>query len=264
MFPQNEDLQKIVLTIFISTLLILIFAIVVIIAIIKYRRKQREYAEREKSIKTELIKAVLEAKEEVLEDIADQVHVDIQQTLSLAKLNLNKVLYSSNLEVQSKFAPVKELINKSINEVKTLSRSFDPKMITGHTLEDNITRQLDRVHKKANIETIFNTSEKEIQIGNEKQIFIYRIIQETINNILVHAKATKIIIDLENKINHFIIRIKDNGIGFTNDINLNTLSYKTMGIGLRSIQHRTELMKGELEIKREDKHTLIILTIPYD
>ena len=264
MFSQDEEIRKIVLTISLSTFLILVFAIIVIVAILKYRRKQREYADREKSIKTELIKAVLEAKEEVLEDIADQVHIDIQQTLSLAKLSLNQILYTSNAAIQQQFDPIKELVNKAITEVKTLSRSFDPKMITGHTLEDNIARQLDRLRKKSNIETAFNTSESEIQVSNEKQIFIYRIVQEAINNILAHAKATKITIGLENKPNHFVVRIKDNGIGFPSYVNLNGTSYKTMGIGLRSIQHRTELMNGKLEIKREDKHTLIILTIPYD
>ena len=262
MLTSNEE---IIHTIIISTLMLLFFAVFVVVAILKYRNKSKEFVERENTVKIELVKATLEAKEQTLEDLSEKIHIDIQQSLSLAKLNLNKVLLHPDKIEVAKIIKIKELIVNTIEEVKSLSKDLDPKYITGHTLEENILRQLKRVEEKAELQTIFKTSEEEISINKEKQTFIYRIVQEAINNILAHAGATLIKIELKNNTNEFVITIEDNGKGFNETSLKNKENKISTGIGLINMKNRTKLINGTFLIKsKPNSGTKITLKIPYN
>lgn len=254
---------EIIRTIALSTTLILLLVVIVIIAILKYRSKQKELQERENAIKVELVMAMLEAKEQTLEDISEKIHIDVQQTLSLAKLNLSQALLEPIDKNIDKIKHSKELITQTIADIKALSRDLDPKYITGHTLEENIEQQLDRVSKKTDLVTVFNTSEREISLPSEKQIFIYRIVQEAINNILAHAGATTIKISLVSGPTYFLLEIEDDGKGFAWPMEKDSKVGHPLGIGIVNMQHRTELINGIFSIEtKPGKGTKIILKIP--
>jgi len=260
MFESNPKIETVII---VSTVLILIFAIVVILAIVKYRGKQLQFKEREKDIKNEIIKASLEAKEETFKDLANRIHGDIQQTLSLAKLNLNKVLMKPKQIDISRIQQSKELIANTISEVKALSKELDPKYIFGYTLEENIIRQLNRVEERSGIKTTFKTNELEISISNEVQILMYRIFQEAINNILSHSAATSIKVSLINNRNHILMIIKDNGKGFNTQEIMNKKNNSKQGIGLMSMRNRIQLLNGDFNIESElNNGTNIFLKIP--
>lgn len=258
MFTQNEEITK---TIVISTLIILGFAVAIVIAILKYRNKQRELLEREIQIKNELVKVMLEAKEQTLKELSVRIHGDIQQSLSLVKLNLNKVLLNKDNIDPNKVLEIKGLIVDTITEVKDLSRELDPKYIVGHTMEENIVELLDHVARNTDLETEFNTSEDELNPDSETQIFVYRIVQEAINNVLAHAKATSIKIDLTSSARNFIIEIEDDGLGF----NVASVMNEKSGLGLISMKSRTELLNGDFSINSKPHNgTKISITIPYN
>ncbi|MFT5821507.1 MAG: signal transduction histidine kinase [Crocinitomix sp.] len=262
MFTSNEEILN---AIIISTSMILFFAVLVIIAIIKYQNKRKEFNDRENSIKTELIKVTLEAKDQTMEYLSEKIHIDIQQSLSLAKLNLNKILNRPEQIEIEKISQVKDLIGDTINEIKSLSKELDPKYIIGHTLEENIVRQLNRLEKNTELKTLFNTSEQEINLNQEKQTFVYRIIQEAINNIITHANATEIKIELTNGMEYFMITIEDNGVGGDVAIMLNGTEDRKKGVGLINMKNRTKLINGNFTlISTLNKGTKITLNIPYD
>ncbi len=262
MFASDEE---IIPTIIITTLMILIFAVIVIIAVLKYRDKRKELAQRELTIQNELTRANLETKEQTWKELSERIHGDIQQTLILIKLNLNRILINkSDIDV-AKIEQIKELVINTITEVKGLSKDLDPKYITGHTLEENVEHQLLRVRERTELQTVFINSEDEINITKDKQVFIYRIIQESINNILAHAQATYIQIELKNNKNSFSIIIEDNGKGLEEGFHESDKRSQNKGIGLLSMQHRTTLINGEFTIEsKSNKGTKIILNIPYD
>lgn len=256
MFEPFKDINLVTVTV-ISTVLILIFAVVVIVAIVKYKGKQGELSEQENVLRSELAKTSLEAKDEIIKNMAQRIHGDIQQTLSLAKLNLSKVLMNKEEIDIERIERSKDLIAKTISEVKDLSKEMDPKYISGHTLEENITRQLNRVRDSANLETNFTTSEIEVNTSDEVQIFVYRILQEAINNILSHSEATRIHVSLQNLTGSFKLSIADNGKGF------NTSDNFEEGIGLINMRNRTALINGMFTLKsKENEGTTITLTIP--
>jgi two-component system NarL family sensor kinase len=256
MLEPFKDINLVTVTV-ISTVLILIFAVVVIVAIVKYKGKQGELSEQENVLRSELAKTSLEAKDEIIKNMAQRIHGDIQQTLSLAKLNLSKVLMNKEEIDIERIVQTKDLIVKTISEVKDLSKEMDPKYISGHTLEENITRQLNRVRDSANLETNFATSEVEVNTSDEVQIFVYRILQEAINNILSHSEATRINVSLQNLTGRFKLSIADNGKGF------NTSDNFEKGIGLINMRNRTALINGVFTLKsKENEGTIITLIIP--
>jgi len=198
----------------IVSFVLLFFTTVLLIAISKYKYKQREFEEREDTIKNELIKASLESKEQTMEELAARIHIKLQQTLSLAKLNLNTIFLNPNNIDITKIENTKILITESIQETKNLSKDLDPKYITGYTLEENISQQLQRVETKTNIKTRFSTSIEEIKLDKNTQVFTYRIIQEAINNSINYVEASQINIYLKNNTNDFNVLIEDDGKGF--------------------------------------------------
>lgn len=240
---------------------ILTFLAIIILAAINYRNKQKMLVERRSILQIEMIKTSLEAKEETMKKLAERIHGDIQQTLSLAKLNLSRALSQQTEIDRARVERSKELIARTILEVKDLSKELDPKYITRYTLEENITRQLNQVGRRTDLVTDFRTSKEEIQTNEEILIFTYRIVQEAINNILAHADATQAVVILEGFASHFTLRIEDNGQGFEVD----TLQKNTSrGIGLINMENRTKLLDGTFQItSAKGKGTIINLTIPY-
>lgn len=231
--------------------------VVMIIAIIRYQNKQKQYDDRERELENEFVKASLEAREQTLEELSEQLHGNLQQTLSLAKINLTRGLDSTDTEA---IITAKELVTNAIKEIKSLSKDLDPKYITGHSLEENIAKQLKRVTERTSLKTKFIESEEEIQLNNERHILVYRIVQEVINNCINYAEATLLSIQLESKKNHFRIQIIDDGKG----CDIKEIQKTKKGLGIVSMQHRTKLMKGTFTIDSAfNQGTKISIHIPY-
>jgi len=257
MLTSNKEILE---TIIITSILIIFFVIVVIIAIVRYQNKEKQYHDRELEIKNEFIKAALEAKEQTMNELSERLHGNLQQTISLAKLNLNKGLIAATSTLPDGILQTKELLIDAIAEIKNISKDLDPNYILGHTLEENIEQQLQRVSERTEIETQFDTSEEEINIENGRQTLVYRIVQEAINNCIHYAKATRICVRLKNLPKEFTISIEDNGNGFDTS---KVLSKKN-GTGIINMQTRTELINGTFFIDSlPNKGTRIFLKIPY-
>lgn len=258
-FSSNEEKNSaaIKLTIFISTAVILLFVIIVIIAIIRYQNKQKQYDDRERKLENEFVKASLEAREQTLEELSERLHGNLQQTLSLAKINLNKGITTNHPESLNN---AKELVTNAIKEIKHLSKDLDPKYIIGNSLEENIEKLLQRLQARTSLQTTFTKSEEEIQLNDECHILVYRIVQEAINNCVNYAEATSLTIQLESYAKYFTIKVLDNG----NGCDIKEILKEKKGLGILSMQHRTELIKGKFIMNSSKNHgTEVFIKIPY-
>jgi two-component system, NarL family, sensor kinase len=110
--------------------------------------------------------------------------------------------------------------------------------------------------KNSGVYTIdFNVNGSSFNLPAEKQIVIYRIVQEALNNIIKHAQATSINIYLNYNFPVLQLIITDNGIGYSLDI-------KNTGLGLNSMKNRANLINATLHIKSTiNKGTEIILNV---
>jgi two-component system sensor histidine kinase UhpB len=147
-------------------------------------------------------------------------------------------------------------ISKAINEIRILSKTLVPPSLGDIGLKEALLEMIENIstpeltiRMKANDHLIENLS-------SSKKLIIYRIVQEQINNILKHSKATESQVELKTVNNRLHLRIKDNGIGFDP-------SKKARGIGLNNILSRVEMHNGTMEIiSAPGKGCLLKVIIP--
>ena len=204
----------------------------------------------------ELTNATIEGQEKERSEIGRELHDNINQLLTAIKLYLNAA--SSNPEIKDEMIKRSvENLSKCIEEIRKLSSSLVPPSIDADSFteiikdlaepiklatEINISYKIDNVHANA--------------LTDVQQVNVYRIIQEHLNNILKHANAKKVNINMQYEDNQITLSIKDDGQGFD-------VAAKRKGIGFNNIQSRAELLNGKMNvISRPGKGCLLIVNFP--
>lgn len=205
--------------------------------------------------------AVLDAIENERKRISRDLHDELGQILTGAKLKLEVFEHNSqtyNEHINSALY----LLSKAGFEIRNIIHDLHPMEIDSYGLYSSIELLCDRLKKNTSIKVEYYNSNTLFPLGKEEQLYLYRIMQEAINNILKHSNSTKVYIKFEGDEKKLIIKIADNGIGF----NFNhQLLYKSEGksYGLINMFERCELLNGTLKINSSPgSGTEIIICIP--
>lgn len=230
----------------VGIVIILFFIIFFYLFIIQLHRRrilhQKEVVDLKVQYEQTILQSQLEIQEQTFKNISQEIHDNIGQVLSLAKLNLNTIPHTENAE---KITLTEELLGKAISDLRDLSKSLNSEKITDIGICEAIKQELSIVEKVAHIKTVFLCSNAEIILSNEQTIVAFRMMQEILNNILKHAKANQITVDINTTGNTTTICIADNGMGFDPE----KLKSTETGIGLKSIQQRCKIINAECTIK---------------
>ena len=140
-----------------------------------------------------------------------------------------------------------EVLNKAIVDLSNLTKGLHSDRIAQVGLADSIRFELYALKNAGILQVHFQRQGTEIAFSEEKSIFLFRIFQETINNILKHAKATEVDVNLDYQPNLFCLEIKDNGVGF-NVTEMQESTTSTKGVGLKSVFNRAQLIGAQLAI----------------
>ena len=258
----SENRQTLMLLVWLSTFLILLFVSFIVMIILLYQNKHAKHKQQIQEIRSSfentLLASQIEIQEMTFQNISREIHDNIGLSLTLSKLNLTTL---SQIEIDER---IRHKINSSINFISTaiedlrnISRSLNSDSISRdgflHALEEEIT-----TINKTGI-TIVNLD----VIGTEKffsgktELVLFRIVQEAIGNALKHSNAKEINIKIEFLEPTVEITISDNGSGFNTE---NIVS--TKGSGLFNMSARTKLINGSFNIKSDTNGTLISITIP--
>ena len=163
----------------------------------------------------EKVTAVLAATDEERSRIAHELHEGLQQTLVAAKMNLELLQKEIDLlspGTQSNFDKGLELLRDGIKETRSISHSLVPKQVKEVGLVAAIENLTVNIGKKINCNYYY---QNDLEILNDAMALnLYRIVQESVTNVLKHAKATKLFINLTKENNFLILTIEDNGLGF--------------------------------------------------
>ncbi len=236
----------------ITTSIIFLFLTLIFGIIFLYKKNQNKlkkdiqilYLNHEKSI----LKTQLEIQEQTFKNISQEIHDNISLTLTLAKLNLN-VLDASNIkDIKSTIENTVDLISKSIADLNDISKSLDSDLIRSYGLIYAIETEKLILNKSGLFDVEFTVEGDSSDIEGEKELIMFRIIQESCNNIIKHSKATTIKISLRYNTDHLQLSIEDNGIGFDVE-KMSTFHSKKMGSGLTNIKNRAKMIEATAEIK---------------
>jgi PAS domain S-box-containing protein len=185
---------------------------------------------------------ILQAHEEERSRISSDIHDNIGQLLIALKINFvnnGADLAAHNPQVQEFITNIRTRIDNIIEETRNLSHQLSPSQLKYAGLIEAVRKMIESFNSKGLL-IKFRHSELEKVDLSTKDIIIYRIIQESLVNIIKHAQAKNVKITISLKKNILHITIEDDGKGF--DIN------KSTGLGLVVMQERTKMLGGDLKI----------------
>lgn len=220
-------------------------------SLLKMRHRLQELSEQEKTIQRQKTYLLLEGEERERKRLARELHDSLGQMLNGLRIRLDAI----NDDDQRK--ELKKITDDAIIELKQIINNLMPTVIIDFGLESAIKQFCDNIHNfySVDIKYQYFKIDNPPDLTFETAIFIYRIIQEAINNIIKHAKATTINISIDKFSNKICLYIKDNGIGFDTQ-----KEYK--GCGIKNIHERVLLLQGSVEISSSTNGTIINIEIP--
>ncbi len=230
--------------------LLLVSFIVAMLVMYKRRqlRQEQEVARMKDIYEKEVLRSQLEIQESTFKTISQELHDNIGQMLSVVKLSLSALPLEKDHKAQELVQHSQAVLNKAILDLSDLNKSLHPDRITEIGLADSIRFELAAIKKAGLLNVQFSVAGQEVRLPEEKAIFLFRIFQEILNNVLKHSKATTInVVITYDSDNTFVMEVEDNGVGFATDEKGSPLSF-AKGVGLTSMFNRAKLIGADINI----------------
>jgi two-component system NarL family sensor kinase len=248
---QNQSHKEIIIIIIAGTLiLILLGGFILSFILLNQKRRNKHYQEKKQlqsQFQQTLLQSQLEIQEQTLQNISQEIHDNIGQVLSLTKLNLGTMDINQPAALQQKIDDSKILIGKVIQDLRDLSKSLNTDYVKDMGLLQAVEYELEMIRKSGEYQTIINVNGLPFKAEAQKELIIFRIVQEIINNIIKHAKATEILFQADYHPTGIHLTITDNGAGF--DLTpLNRTENGKFGLGLRNMNKRAQLIGATFTI----------------
>lgn len=241
---------RIILILIFSTLVTLGISFLTIYLTTLYNSKVKDYKLKLDNLKTltekEILKAQLEIQEEVSNKISREIHDNISLGLTLSKLQITNYLEVDQSNKHLLTSSV-ELITKSLIDLNDISKSLDSSQLFSHGLIDVLKAETEVIGRSKIVDVVFDVRGEVLFLNSEKELLIFRIFQEACNNILKHAKASNITIDLTYESDYVHLKISDDGIGFNIEETMKAKEIRKMS-GLKNIHQRAEIIGAETYI----------------
>lgn len=231
------------------------------------RKKSEE--EHEKLIEQRVrSSAIIEAQENERRRISRELHDGLGQLLSAAKLNFGMIDFVNNQDKSKKDEVLKQIdsiISKAIVEARRIAHDLRPTTLDDFGLIPALRILCQEFSKLTGIKVKFQVSQLIDRINPKAEIAIYRIIQESFNNITKYADATEVSLDLIRENNKVFVKVADNGKGFDQAEITKNKKMSSSGFGLLNMRERAELVGGIFQIRsKPGKGTTVEIEINLD
>jgi len=215
----------------------------------------------EEKFQQEITKTQLEVQEQTMQTIGADLHDNIGQLLSLTSLTLNSIELDGDKKNRKKIDAAIDLTMRSIKEMRLLGKLLQGDQLVGMGLDEAIKYEINWIEKSGKYKVNYtNDGEMPAASSPDKDLILFRILQEVLNNIIKHAQATQINILLDYLEAVLQLQVTDNGIGF----NHSDLQPARSGMGLQNIQKRASIIGGEANITSNPAEgTTITILTPY-
>jgi signal transduction histidine kinase len=207
---------------------------------------------------------LIEVQEETLRRVARDLHDEFGQILTAIGVMLNRAgrkARNPDPALIAELGYVKGIVEETLSKVRDQSQMFRPGVLDDFGLDQTLewfTRQFSR---QAGIEVHFNGALASGRIPPEESIHVYRIVQEALNNVARHSRATEAWVEMEERHHELCLEIRDNGVGF--EVGNPAERSPNDGIGLMGMRERAEHLKGTLEVQSAPgEGTAISVRIP--
>lgn len=257
-----QDNQQLYIAIISATVVILLVGGFIVAFLLLYQKRHnshlKEIVAMKAAFEKTLLQSQLEIQEQTFHTISQEIHDNVGQTLSLAKVQVN-IIDQSETTNKDLLAEVRQNIGKAMQDLRDLAKSLNSDHIQVVPLKDLIAAELARMQRGNIVEASIHEEGTPQPMAQQKKLILFRIVQESLQNILKHADASFVTVQLHHSADAVEINISDNGKGFNVE-----QTTKADGLGLQNITHRAALIGGNAVINsRPGEGTAIILNVPY-
>ncbi len=203
---------------------------------------QQEIIREKVARQREIAKATIDVQERERNEIGRELHDNVNQVLTTAKLHLD---YMGNgcPDLEKHRTISMRLIHTAIDEIRRLSRSLVPATLKDVGLRASIKELIHHINLLGVIKITFKEKGlKEKTLAPDFALTLYRIIQEQTTNILKYAEATQAVIELRQEGQRICLKVQDNGKGFDP-------AHQRKGVGLANIVNRADVYQGTVDIE---------------
>ncbi len=219
-------------------------------------RNRIEQLKRLNAAQESFSRQLIESQEAERKRIAQELHDGLGQSLLVIKnravLGLNA---KGNTKTDEQFNEIQESVSDALIEVRSIAYNLRPLHIERLGLTATIEEMIEEIHDTSGITINYDIEPIDGVFANENEINFYRIVQECLNNIVKHSKATKANVEVFRENSKIILTIKDDGKGFEAD------KIKP-GLGLKGMAERAKILGGTYSIDSEiGKGTTVLIEI---
>ncbi len=226
-------------------------------------RKRAEVALQTSEQKLKFLTAqLMNAQEKERKRIAMELHDELGPSLAVLKMQIRgiqKQLGADQKNIKEECEQVRSYLNEVIDNVRRLCHDLSPTVLEHMGLIQGLGHLIDGFANQFRITRAFELDAENLPLTLEDQIMIYRIFQESLNNIAKHARATEVLMTLKEESGTIRLEVQDNGAGFDAPKVLS----RHRGLGLAALDERARMLGGTVKIQSQPgKGTCIACTIP--
>ena len=260
---QTQNTQLII-GIVIASVIFLVAGFFISIYIAYANNRKRKFIIEKENLKLafnqQLLQSQLEIQEQTFNDISQEIHDNVGQILSLAKVQIN-IMTEGNEMNPAMLNDVKNNIGKAMSDLRDIAKSLSNERIKNLTIHSAVFNEAERISKSGIIRIQVNVDGGQKELNQQKKLVLFRIVQESMQNIIKHANASEIAIAFHYAPDVLRTVIKDNGKGFE----LHDALKNSTGLGLSNIRSRALIAGGRSVIESSpNAGTTITINMPYE
>lgn len=208
-------------------------------------KQQLQGLEQEKEL--QLLHALMQGEEKERSRIAKDLHDGVAGMLAAAKMQLSSLsIKNQEIAERKEFQQALKLLDDSTHEVRMTSHNLMPEVLLRHGVDEAIRRFCQNISNDSLLDVRYESLGEPKRYIDTFELSVYRIVQELLNNVVKHSKATEAVVQLSESKDAMFIFIEDNGIGFQQPA-------QKEGMGLQSLQSRIKAMNGRFEVGTSGK-----------
>jgi two-component system sensor histidine kinase UhpB len=187
--------------------------------------------------------AVLQGQESERARLARDLHDECNQALTGVLLRLQATMQHAPEDIREELRDTKEVATSAMDELLRLARELRPAALDDHGLQAALRTQVGRFTDQTGVPAELRVYDELADLPMHEQTVVYRVVQESLSNVARHAGAQHVIVELGRDHGRPIVRIADDGAGFT------ARDARAEGIGLVGMRERARLARGRLEVQ---------------
>jgi signal transduction histidine kinase len=238
---------------FVSSMLVVI--LLTSLYLVEYNRRVFQQVAELSQRRSELAQQLISIQENTLRSVSRDLHDDFGQVLTATGAMLQRTAkYVLPAAALRDLREVQEIVQKSLDKVRSLSRALHPVVLEEIGLESALEQYLATFEKQTGMRIRYERNGPDRELERKVSIQLYRVMQEALNNVAKHSKANEVAVRLRFLEAATVLEIEDDGIGFP--------GRNKIGMGLISMRERAELANGNVEFSSGKKGALVRVTIP--